>query len=80
MTKEEMPKSCETVLSKLEVNGAQTPKDLIQATGLAPRTVRFALRRLKEEGLIVEKFNFRDARQSLYSLKVAEITTQTVTV
>lgn len=61
-----MPKSCLSVLMQLEKSGVQTHKDLVLSTGLAPRTVRYALRRLKEEGLVVEKFNFRDARQSMY--------------
>ncbi|HJJ26796.1 MAG TPA: helix-turn-helix domain-containing protein [Methanocorpusculum sp.] len=61
-----MPKSCISVLMQLEMSGVQTHKDLVLSTGLAPRTVRYALRRLKSEGLVVEKFNFRDARQSMY--------------
>ena len=61
-----MPKSCTSVLMQLEKTGVQTHKDLVLSTGLAPRTVRYALRRLKEEGLVIEKFNFRDARQSMY--------------
>lgn len=66
MQRRNMPQSCITILRHLEVTGSQTHKDLVLATGLAPRTVRYALRRLKEDGLIIEKFNFRDARQMLY--------------
>ena len=66
MQRRNMPQSCITILRHLEVTGSQTHKDLVLATGLAPRTVRYALRRLKENGLIIEKFNFRDARQMLY--------------
>jgi len=43
-----------------------THKDLVQKTHLAPRTVRYALKKLKERQLIIEKFNFRDARQIIY--------------
>ena len=71
-----MPHSCYTVLQLLEETGIQTHKDLVQGTGLAPRTVRYALRMLKEHGLVVEKFNFRDARQMLYSPAISETTTQ----
>jgi DNA-binding transcriptional ArsR family regulator len=46
-----------------------THKDIVAGTGLAPRTVRYALKRLKEQGLILEKFNFRDARQVNYEPK-----------
>jgi len=43
-----------------------THKDLVKKTRLAPRTVRYALKRLKEHQLIIEKFNFKDARQIIY--------------
>jgi DNA-binding transcriptional ArsR family regulator len=43
-----------------------THKDLVSRTNLAPRTVRYALKKLKERHLIIEKFNFRDARQIIY--------------
>ena len=66
MVEKPMPKSCYNVLQQLERTGIQTHKDLVIGTGLAPRTVRYAIRRLKENGLVIEKFNFHDARQSLY--------------
>jgi predicted transcriptional regulator len=50
----------------LDQGGAMTHKDLVQKTHLAPRTVRYALKKLKERQLIIEKFNFRDARQIIY--------------
>lgn len=78
MQRKSTPQSCITVLHQLEVTGSQTHKDLVQATGLAPRTVRYALRRLKENGLIIEKFNFRDARQMLYFPNTAATATNTV--
>jgi len=45
-----------------------TQKEIIIKTYLPARTVRYALNRLKEENLLQERFSFRDARQSLYSL------------
>ncbi len=66
MQENNMPHSCYTVLQLLEKTGIQTHKDLVHGTGLAPRTVRYALRMLKEHGLVIEKFNFHDARQMLY--------------
>ena len=55
-----------------------THKDLVQKSRLAPRTVRYALKRLKERHLIIEKFNFRDARQIIYqdaqSITLAPVT------
>lgn len=46
-----------------------THKDLVSRCSLAPRTIRYALKALKDEGLIQEKFNFQDARQVLYEKK-----------
>jgi DNA-binding transcriptional ArsR family regulator len=50
-----------------------TYKQLVAQSGLPPRTVRYALKKLKDNGLIAEKFNFQDARQIIY-LKKAVIT------
>jgi predicted transcriptional regulator len=61
-----LPPSSKTVLEILDMGGAMTHKDLVQRTHLAPRTVRYALKKLKERQLIIEKFNFRDARQIIY--------------
>jgi predicted transcriptional regulator len=61
-----LPPSSKTVLQILDMGGAMTHKDLVQKTHLAPRTVRYALKKLKEHQMIIEKFNFRDARQIIY--------------
>jgi hypothetical protein len=54
---------------KVLENGNQlTQKDLIRETSLPSRTVRYALGRLKEEQVLVERHYFTDARQSLYGL------------
>jgi predicted transcriptional regulator len=60
------------VLEILDSGGAMTHKDLVQKTSLAPRTVRYALKKLKEHQLIIEKFNFRDARQIIYQNRPAQ--------
>ena len=67
-----LPPSSKTVLQILDAGGAMTHKDLVQKCHLAPRTVRYALKKLKERGLIIEKFNFRDARQIIYQNKSAQ--------
>jgi len=54
-----------------------THKDIVAKSKLAPRTVRYALKKLKDRHLIIEKFNFRDARQIIYqnrSLSTQEVT------
>jgi predicted transcriptional regulator len=67
-----LPPSSKTVLEILDAGGAMTHKDLVQKSRLAPRTVRYALKKLKERQLIIEKFNFRDARQIIYQQKTGE--------
>jgi len=61
-----LPPSSRTVLGILNAGGAMTHKDIVEKSRLAPRTVRYALKKLKERNLIIEKFNFRDARQIIY--------------
>lgn len=61
-----LPPSSRTVLRLLNSGGAMTHKDLVKKSNLAPRTVRYALKKLKERRMIIEKFNFRDARQIIY--------------
>jgi len=58
------------VYKVLETSGQLTQKEIINRTYLPPRTVRYALNRLRTEKVIVERFCFRDARQSLYGLDI----------
>jgi predicted transcriptional regulator len=61
-----LPPSSRTILHLLDEGGAMTHKQIVQRSNLAPRTVRYALKKLKDNQLIIEKFNFRDARQIIY--------------
>jgi DNA-binding MarR family transcriptional regulator len=72
MYKTTLPPSSKTVLETLDSGGAMTHKDLVEKTRLAPRTVRYALKKLKEKQLIIEKFNFRDARQIIYQNRTTQ--------
>lgn len=63
-----LPASAKQVFGVLASEGPLTQKDLISKTELPPRTVRYALDKLKDENMLVERFCFQDARQSLYSL------------
>lgn len=65
---EYLPASAKQVFSALAAGGPLTKKDLIGKTDLPPRTVRYALSRLKGENMLEERFCFRDARQVLYSV------------
>ncbi|NJD75838.1 MAG: MarR family transcriptional regulator [Candidatus Methanoperedens sp.] len=68
---EALPPSAKLVFKILEQNGLLTQKQITRESYLPPRTVRYALNRLKKKDLLEERFYFRDARQSLYGLKNA---------
>lgn len=68
---EELPPSAKLVFKVLEYGGLLTQKEIVQESYLPPRTVRYALSRLKNEGFLEERFYFKDARQSLYGLRQA---------
>jgi DNA-binding transcriptional ArsR family regulator len=61
-----LPPSSKKVLEILDAGGEMTHRDIVLKSHLEPRTVRFALKKLKERHLIIEKFNFRDARRIIY--------------
>ena len=73
MNEVNLPPSSRTVLQLLDEGGAMTHKELVKKSNLAPRTVRYALKKLKENHLIIEKFNFRDARQIIYQNRGAQM-------
>lgn len=69
---ESLSPSVKFVFKILELRGQLTQKDLIEETQLPPRTVRYALDRLKKSGLIEERLNIRDGRQCLYGIKTGQ--------
>jgi|GEM_PF-299661 len=75
-----LPPSARKVLSLLEDGEARTFKEITQGVDIAPRTIRYALKRLKENSLIIEKFNFHDARQVLYQKRDIVISGETTPV
>ncbi|HOP66412.1 MAG TPA: winged helix-turn-helix transcriptional regulator [Methanoregulaceae archaeon] len=75
MTDVNLPPSSKTVLALLDEGGAMTHKEIVKKSNLAPRTVRYALKKLKENQLIIEKFNFRDARQIIYQNREQQLVT-----
>lgn len=58
--------SSKTVLQVISTEGALTHKEIVKRVRFAPRTVRLALKNLKECDLIVEKANLHDMRQIIY--------------
>lgn len=71
-----LPPSALTILGLLEIRGPLTHKELVKASPIPARTVRFALARLREEGRVVERHSFKDARQSYYDLAASEQPTE----
>ena len=62
----QLPPSSKIVLEILGAEGAMTHKDIVNKSHCAPRTVRYALKKLKEHELIIEKMNMQDMRQIIY--------------
>lgn len=71
-----LPPSAVTLLGVLALRGPSTHKDLVAATPIPARTVRFALQRLLEEGRVLERPSFRDSRQSYYLLATGDLATE----
>jgi len=46
-----------------------THKDIVKKTRCSPRTVRYALRKLKENKMLIEKLNIHDMRQIIYQFR-----------
>ena len=63
------PPSVKFVLKILELKGTLTQKEIIDETYLPDRTVRYALNKLKIEGIVEERLHRKDARQVLYMIK-----------
>jgi DNA-binding MarR family transcriptional regulator len=64
----DLPPSAKLVYKVLEYNGPLTQKGIVEESMLSARTVRYALERLDEIGVIEEDVYFADARQNLYEL------------
>lgn len=64
------PPSAKLVYKVLQYNGSLTQKGIVEKSMLSQRTVRDAIDRLEELGIIRESVYIPDARQSLYELTV----------
>jgi len=65
---EDLPPSAKLVFKVLEYDGPLTQKQIVQESMLSARTVRYALERLENIGIVDEDIYFADARQNLYSI------------
>jgi DNA-binding MarR family transcriptional regulator len=68
----DLPPSAKLVAKTLEYNDTLTQSQLAEETLLPPRTVRYALNRLEEVGVVDSRFSFSDARKRIYTLTIDE--------
>jgi len=61
-----LPESQKRVLAILCSDGAMTHKEITKKVDCSPRTVRDALKKLKQKNLLVVKMNLHDMRQIIY--------------
>src|SRR5659263_304554 len=64
----EYPPSVKLVFKTLEGKATMTLRDIEKETYLPYRTVRYAVKRMKEANLVTRIFYVKDARRSLYRL------------
>jgi DNA-binding MarR family transcriptional regulator len=65
-----LPPSSKIVLRVLDREGAMTHKEIVRKTRCSPRTIRYALKKLKERKLLIEKMNMQDLRQIIYQYRL----------
>ncbi len=63
-----LPKSSKKIIVVLSEYGRITQKDIISLTGIPAKTVRYALKRLSDEKLIVSLANLEDMRSAYHML------------
>lgn len=61
-----LPPSARQVFATLEASGPLTHRDLVRETGMPERTVRYAVGRLKDAGIIGARCNLMDCRQCYF--------------
>jgi len=65
----EQPPSAKFVAKTLESDVPLSQSQLAEETLLPDRTVRYALNRLEEAGLVESRYSFADARKRVYTVK-----------
>ena len=61
-----LPQSQKMILEVLGTGGAMTHKEIAEKVTYSPRTVRYALKQLRERKLLVLRMNLQDMRQIIY--------------
>ncbi|ELY89348.1 MULTISPECIES: MarR family transcriptional regulator [Natrialba] len=65
----DLPPSAKLVAKVLETDSPLSQGQLADESLLPDRTVRYALNRLEDVGLVGSRYSFRDARKQVYYLK-----------
>ena len=65
----ELPPSAKLVAKILEMDSPLSQGQLAEESLLPDRTVRYALNRLEENGLVESRYSIHDARRQVYSLR-----------
>ncbi|WP_254522701.1 MarR family transcriptional regulator [Natrinema caseinilyticum] len=65
----ELPPSAKLIAKVLEIDSPLSQGQLAEESLLPDRTVRYALNRLEDVGLVGSRYSFRDARKQVYFLK-----------
>ena len=63
-----LPKSAKRIILVLAEEGQMTQKVLISITKIPAKTVRYALKRLNEQKLVISQHNLEEMRSMFYSL------------
>lgn len=67
---DDLPYSCRLVLHELEdADGAVPRQELLDRTGLPERTLKWAIRRLRDEDLVTKEPVMGDGRQIAYKIR-----------
>ena len=64
----ELPPSAKLVAKVLETDAPLSQAQLAEESLLPDRTVRYALSRLEEQGLVHVRYSLQDARKQVYTL------------
>jgi len=65
-----LPQSQKTVLEILGTGREMTHKEIAEKVAYSPRTVRYALKKLREKKLLIKKMNLQDMRQIIYQYQM----------
>lgn len=65
----DLPPSAQTLYETLALEGPLTHKELVEITGMPPRTIRYAISRLQEANHVSKRLNLMDSRQQFFFLQ-----------